>query len=176
MIYMALYTSLLYNTAPIHCTPFRLHPPVMNTQSGEWRPCWQKPCWQICTHGLHGHVGASALLAPLGAYGLFSKRTHKCSPASIELSSSYFCKHDRVVLVVVGVVDVLELDPVGHTGLLARPSNLGPVPTSSRPRIYIYIYICVCMCTCMYVYTYIYVYIYIYTYIILVLVIIVKWY
>ena len=27
-----LYTSLLYNATPIHCTPLPLHPPVMNTQ------------------------------------------------------------------------------------------------------------------------------------------------
>ena len=31
VIYMTLYTSLLYNTTPIHCTPLPLHPPVMNT-------------------------------------------------------------------------------------------------------------------------------------------------
>ena len=30
-IYM-IYTSLLYNTTPIHCTPLPLHPPVMRTQ------------------------------------------------------------------------------------------------------------------------------------------------
>ena len=30
-MYMMLYTSLLYNTTPIHCTPLPLHPPVMNT-------------------------------------------------------------------------------------------------------------------------------------------------
>ena len=33
VICMVLYTILLYNTTPIHCTPLRLHPPVMNTQS-----------------------------------------------------------------------------------------------------------------------------------------------
>ena len=33
VIYMLLYTSLLYNTTPIHCTPLPLHPPVVNTQS-----------------------------------------------------------------------------------------------------------------------------------------------
>ena len=33
VIYMLLYTSLLYNTTPIHCTPLRLHPPVMNTHA-----------------------------------------------------------------------------------------------------------------------------------------------
>ena len=27
VIYMTLYTSLLYNTTPIHCTPLPLHPP-----------------------------------------------------------------------------------------------------------------------------------------------------
>ena len=32
VICMMLYTSSLYNTAPIHCTPLPLHPPVMNTQ------------------------------------------------------------------------------------------------------------------------------------------------
>ena len=26
------YTSLLYDTTPIHCTPLPLHPPLMNTQ------------------------------------------------------------------------------------------------------------------------------------------------
>ena len=31
VICMLLYTSLLYNTAPIHRTPLPLHPPVMNT-------------------------------------------------------------------------------------------------------------------------------------------------
>ena len=30
VMYMMLYTSLLYNTTPIHCTPLRLHPLVMN--------------------------------------------------------------------------------------------------------------------------------------------------
>ena len=33
VIYMMLYTILLYNTTPIHCTPLRLHPPLMNTQT-----------------------------------------------------------------------------------------------------------------------------------------------
>ena len=33
VIRMLLYTTLLYNTTPIHCTPLRLHPPVMNTQA-----------------------------------------------------------------------------------------------------------------------------------------------
>ena len=28
VIYMTLYTSLLYDTTPIHCTPLRLHPPL----------------------------------------------------------------------------------------------------------------------------------------------------
>ena len=32
VIYMMIYTSSLYNTAPIHGTPLPLHPPVMNTQ------------------------------------------------------------------------------------------------------------------------------------------------
>ena len=32
VICMLLYTSLLYNTTPIHCTHLPLHPPVMNTQ------------------------------------------------------------------------------------------------------------------------------------------------
>ena len=31
VIYMMLYTSLLCNTTPIHCTRLPLHPPVMNT-------------------------------------------------------------------------------------------------------------------------------------------------
>ena len=30
--YIILYAVLLYNTTPIHCTPLRLHPPLMNTQ------------------------------------------------------------------------------------------------------------------------------------------------
>ena len=33
--------------------------------SGPRKPCWQKPYWQICAHGLHGYVGASARVAPL---------------------------------------------------------------------------------------------------------------
>ena len=32
VIYMMLYTILLYHSTPIHCTPLPLHPPVMNTQ------------------------------------------------------------------------------------------------------------------------------------------------
>ena len=32
VIRMLLYTILLYNTSPIHCTPLPLHPPLMNTQ------------------------------------------------------------------------------------------------------------------------------------------------
>ena len=32
VIYVVLYTSLLYNATSIHCTPLPLHPPVMNTQ------------------------------------------------------------------------------------------------------------------------------------------------
>ena len=31
-IYIYIYTSLLYSTTPIHCTPLPLHPAVMNTQ------------------------------------------------------------------------------------------------------------------------------------------------
>ena len=34
VICMMLYTRLLHNTTPIHCTPLALHHPVMNTQSG----------------------------------------------------------------------------------------------------------------------------------------------
>ena len=37
-----LYTSLLYNTTPIHCTPLPLHPPVMNTQLGPMQ--WGRRC------------------------------------------------------------------------------------------------------------------------------------
>ena len=40
VIYWMLYTSLLYNATPIHCTPLPLHPPVMNTQArrlAAWR-------------------------------------------------------------------------------------------------------------------------------------------
>ena len=33
VICMLLWTSLLYNTTPINCTPLRLHPPVMNIQA-----------------------------------------------------------------------------------------------------------------------------------------------
>ena len=36
--------------------------------SGPREPCWQKPCWQIYSHGLHGYVGASAGFAPLRKY------------------------------------------------------------------------------------------------------------
>ena len=32
VIYMKLSTSLYYDTTPIHCTPLRLHPPLINTQ------------------------------------------------------------------------------------------------------------------------------------------------
>ena len=38
VICMVLYTSLLYATTPIHCTPLRLHPPVMNIQ--DWEECY----------------------------------------------------------------------------------------------------------------------------------------
>ena len=31
VIYTMLYSSLLYSTAPIHCTPLPLHPPLMTT-------------------------------------------------------------------------------------------------------------------------------------------------
>ena len=33
VIYIILWAVLLYNTTPIHCTPLRLHPPLMNAQS-----------------------------------------------------------------------------------------------------------------------------------------------
>ena len=32
VVYMMLLAVLLYNTTPIHCTPLRLHPSLMNTQ------------------------------------------------------------------------------------------------------------------------------------------------
>ena len=32
VVYMTLYTSLLYNTTPIHCTPDPLHPPLQSIQ------------------------------------------------------------------------------------------------------------------------------------------------
>ena len=41
--------------------------------SGPRKPCWQKPCWQVYAHGLHGYVGASALVAPVRKYGYFSQ-------------------------------------------------------------------------------------------------------
>ena len=33
VVYMMLYTSLLHDTTPMHCTPLPVHSPVMNTQS-----------------------------------------------------------------------------------------------------------------------------------------------
>ena len=33
VVYMTLYTSLLYNTTPIHYTPLPLHPPLPNVQA-----------------------------------------------------------------------------------------------------------------------------------------------
>ena len=33
VVYIVLSAVLLYNTTPIHCTPLRLHPPLMNTQT-----------------------------------------------------------------------------------------------------------------------------------------------
>ena len=32
VVYIILYTMLLYNTTPIHCTPFPLHPPLPSIQ------------------------------------------------------------------------------------------------------------------------------------------------
>ena len=32
VIDMTLYTSLLYKTTPIHCTPYPLHPPLQSIQ------------------------------------------------------------------------------------------------------------------------------------------------
>ena len=40
VFYMMFYTSSLYNTTPIHCTPHPLHSPVMNTQ----RSCFVEGC------------------------------------------------------------------------------------------------------------------------------------
>ena len=45
--------------------------PLSGTPSGEREPCWQKQCWQIYAHGLHGYVGASEWVAPLGNYSYF---------------------------------------------------------------------------------------------------------
>ena len=33
VIHMTLYTSLLHNTTPIHCTPDPLHPPLQSVQT-----------------------------------------------------------------------------------------------------------------------------------------------
>ena len=33
VVYIILYIIFLYDTTPIHCTPLRLHPPLMKTQS-----------------------------------------------------------------------------------------------------------------------------------------------
>ena len=38
VIYMTLYTSLLHNTTPIHCTPLRLHPPLQSIQHASDSP------------------------------------------------------------------------------------------------------------------------------------------
>ena len=42
VICMVLYTSLLYNTTPIHCTLLPLHPPVMSTQPRVYSSCNQE--------------------------------------------------------------------------------------------------------------------------------------
>ena len=44
------------------------HSAVAAHSSGEWKPCWQTPCWQIYALGLRGYVGASARVAPLRTY------------------------------------------------------------------------------------------------------------
>ena len=41
VVYIILQAVLLYNTTPIHCTPLRLHPPLMNTPAG--RPATRPP-------------------------------------------------------------------------------------------------------------------------------------
>ena len=41
---------------------------ISPSNSGPRKPCWHKPCWQIYALGLHGYVGASARVAPLGKY------------------------------------------------------------------------------------------------------------
>ena len=38
---------------------------LQETESGEWKQCWQKGCWQIYAHGLHRYVGAHSRVAPL---------------------------------------------------------------------------------------------------------------
>ena len=63
-------------------------PPLV---SGERKPCWQKPCWQIYAHGLHGHVGASARVAPLGKDSYFLKGTFLVAVDSV------FCKSTFVI-------------------------------------------------------------------------------
>ena len=49
LIYMMLYTSALYNTTPIHCTPLRLHPPLMNIQLP--RPAALNPSLSVIPQG-----------------------------------------------------------------------------------------------------------------------------
>ena len=55
VVYMMLYTTLLYNTTPIHCTPLRLHPPLMNTQQsaeGARGGARERP-WRFGEHSLY---------------------------------------------------------------------------------------------------------------------------
>ena len=38
----------------------RPSPAAASRFSGERKPFWHKPCWQICAHGLHGYVGCKS--------------------------------------------------------------------------------------------------------------------
>ena len=43
VVYMTLYTSLLCNTTPIHCTPHALHPPLQSIQDRGLGSCGGSP-------------------------------------------------------------------------------------------------------------------------------------
>ena len=95
VICMVLYTIWLYNTTPIHCTPLRLHPPLMKTQA-------RRPARICLTDGDRGErvviqflCGGSVAISPATS---LTNNLHFKTQFYVHPSVTIFVKFARAVL------------------------------------------------------------------------------
>ena len=152
VICMLLYTCLLHNTTPIHCTPLRLHPPLMNTQE--------------CLVSLLVLLLSLLLLLVVVVVVLWCVIIIIIIMFIVIISTTITMISSCLYVAIMSSISIKDLPACapcfGQAPQTTKGSRAGIKGSSRRHVIsdyhmYVYVYI--------YIYTYIYIYIYMYTHI-----------
>ena len=141
MIYMTLYTSLLQNTTPIHCTPDPLHPPLQSIQD-------RQPA--------HGRKPGSRM-----AKSLEKESTSSCVGSNKPITGPQLNWYIYIYIYIQLYIYIYIYTHLKGTSIYISLSiiyiYIHNIYIYIYTNIYIYIYIQICM----YIYIYIYIYVYV---------------